>query len=838
MTPASPLSLIAATGAPSQPPPPIAAGAPELAFLDLLSAMLPPEWREGVPTFAFDDAQARGDGFGGPEDRDQAGRTESGSSESSEESADGDSAGGTHQELPPPIPVFLLPSFPSPPLATVEFETPKPHRAPTESAPVSATQATGGMVHADTVPTPSPATRPATRGFEAPSGEFALPEVPAAAQPRSPAVTETMTKATSVDEVKAMAEAPRARPAEADSRQPFPKSPPLRENPGGRESPGGNDGLSQSATQPSLFAADSSAVADRGPAMQQAAPSLYGKEEPKGRPVFLRPPPEPGIEAPHPLPSKHDEPAESEPAESEMLPDKDIALLTPAEARSPVGDKHFPKEPQGEEPQGVVHDERTRGANVQPSVSKPPVSRVPRTEQALQGTSLRDTTPPIESPRIDVAAVPMPPGRSVLESAVAERPQPREAGVSSASNRAETTPLAAPTLFAPAETRRERPDTIATTVFEADRPPAIRLQLTAIDASTVAARSVPEPSLDAKNSTAPPAEPKTERKFASAEAVVQETPRRTAAAVQRGPEKPAPLVEPAAPGPPSSAHAPSHKQDSPEPAPTLRTAVRPVVHSSPATSPRQADAARREDSAREPAAARIPQPAAFGDEPAHAKESVGRQRTMAEPGAPRLEFQTVPSTPVVTALPARFDHSGDSGARPIPTEPSDGRTDAALVTEPARAEPRASGAVREVRLILDGPGHQPVEIKAANRPGGIEVALRTASEPVTAALRGELRTLIESLERTGYRTTEIGSTPALPGSESAAAGERTPDRGESFPIEPPAWSHRPPAVHGTATETSPDGRRSAPREQEPRKPRRRPIPEFSIGAVLQEGNIP
>ena len=109
------------------------------------------------------------------------------------------------------------------------------------------------------------------------------------------------------------------------------------------------------------------------------------------------------------------------------------------------------------------------------------------------------------------------------------------------------------------------------------------------------------------------------------------------------------------------------------------------------------------------------------------------------------------------SLPLQF--AGKAIAAPAPS------ASAALRTSEPDAAPLGSqaGAPAQQFAVRIGPGQSPaVDIQMVERGGQVHVAVRTADEGLQTSLRQNLGTLVESLERSGFRTESFDPREGLP----------------------------------------------------------------------------
>ncbi len=99
-----------------------------------------------------------------------------------------------------------------------------------------------------------------------------------------------------------------------------------------------------------------------------------------------------------------------------------------------------------------------------------------------------------------------------------------------------------------------------------------------------------------------------------------------------------------------------------------------------------------------------------------------------------------------------------SPAWPVPATPPAG-------SSPGAAQTPASG----ISVRIAAPGAAPVDVQLAERGGQVHVAVRTPDPALESSLRQDLNTLVDSLERSGFRSEVLipASAPAL---AQAAAG--------------------------------------------------------------------
>jgi len=135
---------------------------------------------------------------------------------------------------------------------------------------------------------------------------------------------------------------------------------------------------------------------------------------------------------------------------------------------------------------------------------------------------------------------------------------------------------------------------------------------------------------------------------------------------------------------------------------------------------------------------------------------------------PRQESdQKAEATPVVTAVSAAGDSNGNfarplPNSLPVPAAPhgSDPAQQPVRTAEqalrsaevaPAASAPKGS-AVQEIAVRIAGPDASAVDLHMIERAGQVHVSVRTADTGLQTSLRQDLGTLVNSLERSGYRT--------------------------------------------------------------------------------------
>jgi hypothetical protein len=148
-------------------------------------------------------------------------------------------------------------------------------------------------------------------------------------------------------------------------------------------------------------------------------------------------------------------------------------------------------------------------------------------------------------------------------------------------------------------------------------------------------------------------------------------------------------------------------------------------------------------------------------------------KTAADPAAEvaRAVDQPVPEAPRDTP----------AGSRPLPAFPS-AAADAIRNSEPIQpdAPVRASGAVQEITVRIAQPDTPVVDVHVLQRGEQVQVDVRTPDASIQTTLREDLGTLVNSLQRAGYRaeafTPQQSAELRMSSSEMNSSEDR--DRGE------------------------------------------------------------
>lgn len=122
-----------------------------------------------------------------------------------------------------------------------------------------------------------------------------------------------------------------------------------------------------------------------------------------------------------------------------------------------------------------------------------------------------------------------------------------------------------------------------------------------------------------------------------------------------------------------------------------------------------------------------------------------------------LTFTAAPPTAVLKAssISAEPAQSPEPLAK-VPLDPG--------ITPRTATAPRQSSAIA---MRIASPGAPPVEVQLTDRSGQVHVAVRTADPALQNTLRRDLGTLVDSLERAGFKTQAI--TPGNPASGGSSA---------------------------------------------------------------------
>lgn len=137
--------------------------------------------------------------------------------------------------------------------------------------------------------------------------------------------------------------------------------------------------------------------------------------------------------------------------------------------------------------------------------------------------------------------------------------------------------------------------------------------------------------------------------------------------------------------------------------------------------------------------------------------------TAAQPAAPSPPDHGTIFPPPVPAAAADSPRAASPASAPSPAAPADALRNAEAAAPPT---PQArTGAAQEISIRIAPPGAAPVDLRVTERSGQVRVDVRTADTAMQTALRQNLGTLTNSLERAGYHA-EV-SAPA--GSRAASA---------------------------------------------------------------------
>jgi hypothetical protein len=161
------------------------------------------------------------------------------------------------------------------------------------------------------------------------------------------------------------------------------------------------------------------------------------------------------------------------------------------------------------------------------------------------------------------------------------------------------------------------------------------------------------------------------------------------------------------------------------------------------------------------------------DPPAQAKDSTKPNMPFAFPGETKQRQESEPDAEGVPAVAASSSASGEF-ARPLPNPapaPPVPAPSALHNVEQPQAEPVRSaeqalrtseistpeGSVvktpaQQIAVRIAGPGSSSVDLQVTERAGQMHVSVRTADTGMQTSLRQDLGTLVNSLERSGYRT--------------------------------------------------------------------------------------
>jgi hypothetical protein len=129
-------------------------------------------------------------------------------------------------------------------------------------------------------------------------------------------------------------------------------------------------------------------------------------------------------------------------------------------------------------------------------------------------------------------------------------------------------------------------------------------------------------------------------------------------------------------------------------------------------------------------------------------------------------------SPASQAIPAMMlaavsDHAGPSGTRVADAAPQPA-AEALRASEPAQpAATPSAGPAQEIVLRVAPPESSPVDVQVTQHAGEVHVAVRTADPALQTALRQDLPSLVNSLERAGYHAETF--TPQEMTAQAAAA---------------------------------------------------------------------